>query len=181
MKKGFHKVERFVDTIVPYMVVLLMIIIIISLFFHELALDYHLEITILDYIIVTTFAVDLVFKYIRIRKIKKFIKLYWLDILAVFPFYLFLRAVEEVYLIFRVSDTLKEGQSILHAGIGLSELGAIDAEANKIIKESESVAKFSRSRFALRFLRPITRVPRLLKILPYYEKATGKHHIHDKK
>ena len=181
MKKGFHKLEHLVDKSVPYALLILLFIIIITLFFKELAHAYEPQIWLADIIIISLFAVDLVFKFIRVRKIKKFIRLYWLDILAVFPFYLFLRAAEEAYLLFRFSDTLQESQSVLHAGVGIKEVTAVEKETARIVREVEKLGKVSRSRFAIRFIRPIARVPRLLKLLPYFERTTGKHHPHDKK
>jgi hypothetical protein len=180
MKKGFHKLEHLIDKLIPYILVALLIIIIITFFFKEIAKTYHTYIEIADYIIISIFALDLVFKYIRTRKIKKFIKSYWLDILAIFPFYLFLRAFEEIVYFFRFSESLKEGQSVLHAGLELKEVSLAEKEGMKIIKEVEKTGKLSRSRFAVRFLRPIARTPRLMKLLPYYERTTGHHHPHDK-
>ena len=180
MKGVFHKLEKIIDKLIPYLVILLLIIIIITFFFKDTKEKYYHEIEILDTIIITFFVIDLIFKFIRVRKIKKFVKLYWLDIIVVFPFYLFIRAIEEIYLLFKISDTIKESQSLAHLGLEAKEITAIEKETAKIVREAEKVGKFSRSRFAVRFLRPITRIPRLLKIIPYYEKSTGKHHPHDK-
>ena len=171
MKKGFQKAEHIVDKLIPYIVILLLIVIIATFFFKEFTEKYHHQIEILDTIIISVFVVDLVFKYMRVRKIKKFVRSYWLDILAVFPFYLVLRVVEEAYLLFRVSEAVQESQTALHAGIGIKEVTATEKEAAKIITEIEKSGKISRSRFAVRFFRPISRVPRLIKVLPYYEKS----------
>ncbi len=181
MKRVWHRVEQGIDRIIPYMLVLLLGMLIVLFFFHDLAIQYHTLIEWLDRIIIVVFTADLIFKFIRVRKIKKFIRLYWLDILAVFPFYLFLRAIEEIYVLFRISDTVKESQAVLHGSLGLKEAGLFEKEAARIVQETEKVGKFSRSRFATRFFRPIARTPRLMKFLPYYEKTTGKHHAHDPK
>ncbi len=181
MQKRFHKLEKFIDKLIPYMVFLLLGVIIVTFFFKEFAHHYEHQIEILDHIIIGTFVIDLLFKFIRVRKIKPFIKNYWLDIIVVFPFYLFIRAIEEIYLILKISDTVKETQSLAHLGLEAKEITAIEKETTKLVREAEKVSKFSRSRFAVRFLRPLTRIPRLLKIIPYYEKPTGKHHPHDKK
>ncbi len=181
MKKGFHKLEHLVDKLIPYAVFALLIVIIVTLFFKDLAHTFEHQIEIADTMIISLFVVDLTFKYIRVRKVKTFIKKYWLDILAVFPFYLFIRAAEEAYLIFRFSDTIQEGQSAIHAGIGIKEVTAVEKETARIVREAEKLGKMSRSRFAIKFLRPISRIPRLIKILPYFERTTGKHHVHDKK
>ncbi len=181
MKKGFHRAEHLVDKIIPYAIFILLIVIIIHFFFQDFAHHYEHALELIEYSIISLFVVDLVFKFIRVRKIKPFVRSYWLDIIAVFPFYLFLRAAEEIYFLLRFSDTVKEGQSALHASLGVKELSAVEKETAKIAREAEKLTRFSRSKFAVRFLRPITRIPRLVKILPYFERTTGHHHPHDKK
>jgi len=181
MHKSFHKIEHIIDKVIPYMVLLLLVIIILTFGFPEIAEHYHSLIIFADYTIITFFVIDLIFKFVRVKKIPKFIKSYWIDILAVFPFYLFLRAIEEILLLSRLADVTKEGQSVFHAGREIKVLSEVEKETSMLIKEAEKVGKISRSRFAVRFLRPIARTPRLIKLLPYYEKTTGKHHHHDKK
>ncbi len=181
MKKGFHKLEHLVDKLIPYALLALLVVIIITFFFKDIAHAYEHWIEIADITIISLFVIDLIFKFIRVRKVKTFIRSYWLDIIAVFPFYLFLRAAEEAYLLFRFSDTLQESQSALHAGIGIKEVTAVEKETARIVSEAEKLGKVSRSRFAMRFIRPISRIPRFVKILPYFERTTGKHHAHDKK
>ncbi len=183
MKEVFHKIEHSIDKAIPYLVFILLGILIVTFFYHDLAEKYHSIILAFDYLIISFFAVDLIFKYLRVRKIKPFIKKYWLDIIAVFPFYLCLRLLEEVFLLFMASGTIKEGQSLLHLGAGAEEVirdvSKIDKETGKIITEANKIRRFSRTRFMVRFFRPITRIPRLIKIIPYFEKTTGKHHPHD--
>ena len=55
----------------------------------------------------------------------------------------------------------------------------IEKEASRIIREGEKFSKISRTRFATRFIRPLARIPRLLKVFAYYEKPTGEHHLHE--
>ncbi len=183
MKKWAHKVEHFIDKTIPYLVLVLLVIIIISFFFHETALRYHIQIEKIDMLVVAVFIADLVFKFIRVRKIKKFIRLYWIDILAVFPFYLVVRLVEEVYLVFRLSETVQETQPLIHiwTEVASKEAGMMEKETGKLVREAENFGKFTRSGFAVRFMKPITRIPRMLRILPYYEQTTGHHHPHDPK
>ncbi len=181
MKKWLHKLEHLVDKLIPYAIFALLGVIIITLFFKDFSHLYEHQIEIVDRIIISLFIMDLTFKFIRVRKIKTFIRKYWLDILAVFPFYMFMRAAEEAYFILRFSDTVQESQTALHAGLGLKEITAVEAETSRIVREAEKLGKLSRSRFAIRFIRPISRIPRLIKILPYFERTTGKHHVHDKK
>jgi len=179
MKPWLHKVEVIVDRLIPYLVVVLAGIIISELFFREFAEEHRLAIDILDYIIISIFVIDLVFKYIRIRNLKKFLKECWLDIIAVFPFFLIFRLVEEAVLLFRVSTEVKEVQAALHTAIEAKKLPVIMEDTAKIVEEVEKTGRISRTRLVLRALRPLQRLPRLLKAIPFYEKPTGKHHLHE--
>ena len=129
------------------------------------------------------FVLDLIFKFNRVRKIKIFLKKYWLDILAVFPFFLLFRAVEELALLFRFEKELAEGQKIVHSGLEvqkiineeviLKELKSLEG-GQKVISEIGESTKFARTEFIVRFLRPLQRIPRLFKIYPVYEKPIKK-------
>jgi len=180
MKKWKHTIELIVDRLIPYLVILLAVVIIIELFFEEFAEANYTLLNIVDYVIIAFFAVDLYFKYIRIRNIKSFFRTCWLDILAIFPFVLIFRVVEEVLLYFRISREVRQIQSGLHLATGIEkEAPAILKEGAKIIQEVERTGKISRTRLFLRVLKPLQRSPRLLKAVPFYEKPTGKHHIHE--
>ncbi|MBU0461570.1 MAG: hypothetical protein KJ574_03205 [Nanoarchaeota archaeon] len=91
MKRWMHRIEVWVDKLIPYMLIVLLIIIVLEIFFKEIAEHYHIYIAIADGAVITVFVLDLIFKYIRIRNIPKFLKTCWLDILAVFPFFIFFR------------------------------------------------------------------------------------------
>ena len=186
MKKWMHKIEVFVDKLIPYMLVLLLGIIVIDLGFHEIAEHYHTYILLADYLVIGVFVVDLIFKYIRIRKIPLFLKTCWLDIIAVFPFFLIFRAFERIAGLF--SKTISEGfstvQSILHEGVEIEKEGAkilegVEKEGSKIAKEAGKFGKVSRTNKFARFLRPLFRAPRFVKALPFFERPTGEHHIHE--
>jgi hypothetical protein len=142
----------------------------------------------------------LTFKYNRVRKIPKFVRTYWLDILAVFPFVLVSRAFEGVCGLFIVGQTISQfgtTQQVLHEGLEIekevSKLGealsktakegeTAAKEATRIVKEVEQTGKIARStRFSrfTRFLRPIQRMLRLLKAVTFFEKPTGRHHTYE--
>ncbi|MDI6738034.1 MAG: ion transporter [Nanoarchaeota archaeon] len=180
MKPWLHKLESFVDRAIPYALIVLTAIIIIEIFFKEFAEKYHLWIVILDYTIIAFFMVDLIFKYQRIRKFKKFIKECWLDIIAVFPFVLFFRVFETVSLFVRLPAEFKEGQSILHTIVeGKKEFTEFFGKGSKLIEDAKLAGEFSRTEKILKAVRPLARAPRLIKALPFYEKPTGKHHLHE--
>ncbi len=219
MKKSYHKLEVLVDKAILPCIAVLLVIIVLELFFRNIAEHYHLYIEIADYFIVAIFVADLVFKYLRVRQIPLFIRTYWLDILAVFPFILLFRAFEGLYGLFAAAESLETFgslQSVFHEGLEvekevvkiteeagkvgkeaakigeaakLSEITKIGKEselvakeAGKIVKEAENAGKVARTiRFArfARFIRLFQRLPRLLKAVAFFEKPTGRHHVHE--
>lgn len=153
--------EHFTDHIIPYLVVLLAIVLILENPFWTLV---HLEeyepwITIFDSVIVFFFVVDLVFKWFKTRNIRKFFRLYWLDIVAVFPFYLAFRAYAQIVGVFRVGEELSEtAQKLAHEAVLLREA--------RMLREAEEVAKEARlAREANIVSRSIRSVQRLLRAL----------------
>ncbi len=176
-KKMINSLEILVDTLIPYCVVILLFLIIGEIFFHNQIAPYHNIILIFDYLIVAIFIADLYFKYQRINNLKLFLRKSWLDILAVFPFFLMFRVYEEAALILRLTtQEFRQGQTVLHEALELQKgVGRWAKEAARLAQEAERVGKVSRSRVFLRILRPLARTPRLIKILPFYERPT-KHH-----
>src|SRR5574341_1710159 len=93
MKKRFRKnlpawlesIEHFVDIAIPFMLVLLGVLIVLE--FTELIDPHHGFVLGLDYFIIAFFVADLLFKWYHVHDALKFIKLYWIDLLAIFPFY----------------------------------------------------------------------------------------------
>lgn len=179
MHPFFKKLEHFTDRVIPYLLFLLGIILTLEFGFKTKAELYYNYIVIADIIIIFFFSLDLIFKYNRVRKFKPFIKRYWLDIIAVFPFFLLVRAVEEILLFFRISEEVSAGQKFLHLGIetekiveeekALSELSALQKET-KAFTEIEAATQLSRTRLFARFFR----LPRLIKVFPFYEKPIKK-------
>ena len=211
MKKWLHKIEVFVDKIIPLLLLLLLIIIILELGFHDFVVEHHLEhpIEILDYFIILTFVVDLAFKYNRVRHVPRFIRMYWLDLLAVFPFFLIFRAFEGVLGIFgrTLGEWGSQAQAVLHEGLHAEKEGVkvvelaekegakivevvqkegakIAQETEKFAKEASKLSRLNRSSRFARILRPLLRIPRFFKSIPqmlhFYEKPTGHHYPHDK-
>ena len=166
------RLEILVDRLIPWMIVLLLFLIVVELFFHSTLEQYHLEPWTkgADFIVVFVFILDLWFKYRRASSIPFFLRKYWLDILAVFPFVLFFRTFEGFYNLF-FAESLESGQKILHEGLELergaskvvTEVEKLEKGASRIIREAEEVAKVSRAKSGLRFVRFFARTPRLLK------------------
>ncbi|HII72463.1 TPA: hypothetical protein HA265_06935 [Candidatus Woesearchaeota archaeon] len=197
MKHWLHKIEVIVDKLIVPMLLLLIVIIVLDLGFPVIAEHYHSYIVIGDTLVIIVFVFDLVFKYIRVRNIPLFIRKFWLDILAVFPFFLLFRVFEGFFGL--LSRSFSEGaqtvQSFLHTGLEVEKEGVkvaevVSKEGGKVIetttreiariaREAEKVGKVSRSARFARFIRPIFRLPRFIKALPFFEKPTGEHHIHE--
>ncbi|HME87318.1 MAG TPA: hypothetical protein VKE88_02805 [Candidatus Nanoarchaeia archaeon] len=176
MYKILEKIERFVDRIIPYLIILLLGILVIDIFYQETAEHYHTQIYAADVVIITFFFIDLAFKYNRVRDIPLFLRRYWLDILAVFPFFLFLRLFEEALLISeRSALTLR---NLLHAGLIVEE----DlAAAQRAARASEVLAKEGRVVLFLEKIAPLRRMPRLFKAISFFEHPNKKKTLLHKK
>ena len=132
--------------------------------------EYHFYIEIADYFIILGFILDLIFKYLRIKNIPKFLKSSWLEIIAIFPFFLVFRLFESAALFFSgAGETASSAQKAVHIGIGVEkEVVEVIREGSKI---TEEVSKVSRAERFTKFLRPIARSIRLLK---FVDKKTRK-------
>jgi hypothetical protein len=162
----YHITEHIIDRAIPPSLVVLLCIIIIELFFHDIADSYHTLIISLDYVVVGIFMVDLIFKYQRSKKFGTFLKESWLDIVAVFPFFLLFRLLGPLLFIGDLSKEAKEIQLIFHESLELSKSGS------KIVKEAEIAGKLSRTRMLAAAFRAAGRVPRFVKAMPFFEKPT---------
>tara|TARA_Y100000310_G_scaffold344806_1_gene459649 strand:+ start:1326 stop:1901 length:576 start_codon:yes stop_codon:yes gene_type:complete len=149
MNKFFKSLENFIDKAIPYLLIVLLVIIVVEIFYHDVAVKYHTVFEVLDWIIIAFFAIDLSFKFNRIRKIPTFFKKYWLEIIAVFPFFLVFRVLERFAGLYFAAQDLVLPQKILHEGV----------EAERLAKE----ARLVRESKLVRLFRPIARSPRLLK------------------
>ena len=174
-KKWYSFLEIATDRIVPFAVIALLIVIILEFFFAEIAEAYHTAISIADYSIVGIFILDLIFKYLRIKKFKNFLKECWLDIIAVFPFFLIFRVFESFLILAELPKELRQAQLLLHEGLVVSE------ESSKIIKEAEQAGKISRVKTIIRMFRAVEDSPKLVKALAFYEQPVGEHHLHEVK
>lgn len=167
MKPFLAKTEFFVDKSIPYLIILLVVVVVIDIFFKTTAHNYHTELYVIDSVIIGFFVVDLIFKYNRVRDIPKFLKLYWLDILAVFPFLMMLRVFEEILLISEGSVTTL--RNMFHAGLVLEEEVTAETKLTRIAKSSELIAKEGRISLFAKWFKPLRRMPRLLKAVSFYE------------
>jgi hypothetical protein len=130
--------EHFTDHVIPYLVIALAIVLVLENPFWTLV---HLEeyepwITVFDTLVVFFFVSDLLFKWFKTRDVRKFLQLYWLDIVAVFPFYLAFRAYAQIVGVFRIGEELSEtAQKLAHEAVLLREARMFE-EAEKVAKEA---------------------------------------------
>lgn len=160
MKPWLHKIEVIVDKSIPYLLVVLLFLIIGEIFYAEKIEPYGFFVSVIDNIVILIFIMDLIFKYMRTRYFPDFFRKHWLEIIAVLPASLFVRLIER----FIPVSTFEMSQSILH------EATEIKREEKLIAMEVEKAGQISRTRYFLRFIRPLARLPRFLKAFGFYEK-----------
>ena len=172
-KKWYSFLEICIDRAVPFAVIGLLIILVLEFFFAEIAETYPTVISITDYTIVGIFIADLFFKYLRIKKFKNFLKECWLDIIAIFPFFLIFRVFESILIFAELPKELRQAQLLLHEGLALSE------GSSKLIQEAEAAGKISRVKTIIRMFRGLEDSPKMIKVLSFYEQPVGEHHLHE--
>ena len=160
MKPWLHKVEVIVDKSIPYILVILLFLIIGEKFYAEKIEPYGFFVSAVDNTVILIFIMDLTFKYMRTRYFPDFFRKHWLEIIAVLPASLFVRMIER----FIPVSTFEVSQSILH------EATEIKREEKLIVMEVEKAGQISRTRYFLRFVRPLARLPRFIKAFSFYEK-----------
>ena len=146
----WEKVEHINAKLIPYAVFLLAIIIVVELFVEIHSHFLEEIIHIVDYLIIAVFVIDLCFIFYHVRKWSIFFKRFWLDILAVFPFVLFIRGLGSLFRFFRISEQFFFGQTLLHEGLEVRKAAAV-ARGQKMAKYmrlgARGIRVLSKSRF----------------------------------
>ena len=156
MRPVLEKIEKTVDALVVPALLGVAVILTLELFFVELAHDYHTAINYADYLIIGVFAVDLGFKFNRAKTYEGFLKNHWLEIIAITPFFMVFRMVEFL----RILSGAELGQEAAH----LAE-GARSGRLSAILRPAEA----SRSTRFARFIKPVSRSPRLAKAAEFFK------------
>lgn len=168
-----HKIEVFIDRLLAPLLAAFLVVVIGELFFtHQFEFYKHYA-DWFDMFVVTILAIDLWFKYARVRKLPTFVKKYWLQIIATIPFFIAFRILEA----FGVIAALQRGEVIAQEAFNANR---IEKEASILVREVAN-KEVTRTAHMINTLRVVSRFPRLLKVLPFFEKPTGKHHWHEKK
>lgn len=179
------KLEHLIDILIPYALVLLIGILVVE-FAKPVWMEDYPFIHYIDYIIVLIFVLDLCFKFHHSKTIPFFLKTYWLEIIAVFPFFLIFRLLDGLGLLtFALGETaIKEGQSVVHATQGVSkeaeavaktlstaekEAAALGRTVGVFEREAATVSRLTRAQRLTRFIRPIFDSSKTLHVANFYE------------
>ncbi len=154
MHNTLKKIEKAVDRAIPFLVVVLAIIIVLQ---FVIDLEYYEPwITYVDYLIVAFFVIDLIFKWFKIKNVLKFLKFYWVDIIAVFPLYLLFRVYSSATAFLKIGEEISESQKIAHEVVLVRE--------TKLFREGRLLRALSReSRPLIRGLQFFQRSLRVLR------------------
>ncbi len=169
-----HKIEVLVDRLIPPVLATLLAVIVGEIFFSHQFEWYGRYADWFDSFVILVFAADLGFKYSRIRKIGTFARKYWLEIIATIPFFLAFRLLEFL----KFTEVVEKGQVLAHEAIAVEK---VEREAAVIVKEASQAGEASRTARMLKTFRALSRLPRFIKVLPFFEKPTGQHHWHEKR
>lgn len=156
MHPYLEKIEGITDALIVPALLAILGIVVLELFFTEVAHHYHGFIAILDNIIIAVFVIDLAFKLNHATTVEGFLKSHWLEVIAIMPFFLVFRLVEGIFI---AADLLDLGQHTAH----LAE-GARSGRLAEIFRSPE----LSRSTRFGRFLRAFSRSPRFAKAAEFY-------------
>lgn len=161
MRRWLRNIEYYTDRSIPYALLILLVIIIFEFSFPDLVQPYIKTIHAVDNFIIFIFVVDLTFKYVRIKDFPKFFRIYWIEILAVFPVFLILRLFEELAIITELGTGT---QKVIH--------GVVEAEKESrvLIREIERAsAESSRIKNFARYFQPIARLPRFFMAFSFFD------------
>ncbi|MEK6849632.1 MAG: hypothetical protein AABY01_03625 [Nanoarchaeota archaeon] len=133
-----HWFEWFTDLIIPYLLVILAVELIVDNPFWTLYSLEHLEpfVHYLDNFVLFFFVVDLCFKWTHVRNLPRFLKLYWLDIIAVLPLYLGFRVYARFASIAATGEEIAELQKLTHEAV-LAREARLIKEAEMLIREEK--------------------------------------------
>ncbi len=167
MNRFWERVEYYNSKLIPSALIVLLGLIVFELFVPIENTQILFSLKVLDGLVVTIFVIDLSFLAYRARSMTDFLKHYWLDILAVFPFALGFEFVGRFYQVVIASERISVGQAILHEGL----------QTEKGITAATNVSKFSRAgrvvRIVARGVRLITK-SRLFCLFDHRERSKRK-------
>lgn len=147
MHKSLIKIHKITDKLLPYAIMILAVDFVIHFFSPIFHLEYYIYFIIFQVLGLSIFALDLGFKFYRATTWPEFLKSSWIDIVALFPFFVVFRVFEALGLIEELSSVMNNAQGAVGRG-----------------REIERIIHFER------FIEPIFKSPRFLKVLHFYNK-----------
>lgn len=171
-EKNLHWIEKFVEFCIPWLVLLLLLILLaefaeeINIFswqwlssLAQLAQNYETYILLLDRIIVTFFVIDLYFSFFKKATLWTFIKHYFLDIIAIFPFGLFIgaeaAAVQETQrALHLVEETEKEAAKLPLAQRVWSSVVRLSGRSARFVRPAAQISRSLRVYRLIDFAKP---------------------------
>lgn len=155
MHPYLEDIEWTADKLIVPALFVVAVILAVELFLPELAHEYHSLINYADYAVILVFAVDLSFKLCEASTWEGFLRDYWLEIIAITPFFLVFRTIEFL----RVLSGADLSQDAAHLAEGLRS-----GRLTEMFRTTEAMRS---TRFA-RFIRPISRSPRLARAAEFF-------------
>jgi hypothetical protein len=160
LHRHIHTAEWFVDKATLWVLGILTLLIIAE-FTIDLA-PYEHYVTVLDIFIISFFITDLSFKYAHTTTLLRFVRLYWLEIIAILPFYYLFRFFSGVG---AIGESVAEAQKITHEAMLTRESEIIAREAKvlreaRLFREAELLGR--ESEFGSRIVRSVQYSYRLL-------------------
>ncbi len=154
-----ERIEKRVDDLIPYALLVLLVIVILEFTINTARYDKLIQI--IDDIILGIFTLDLCFKYYRIKTTALFFRTYWLELIAVFPFYLLIRAYTALI---ELSRGVEETQKVLHEAALIKEARFL--EEGKVLREARVVEEEARLlRESSTLMRTVRLIQKMLRLL----------------
>ena len=91
------RVEKFVNDLIPFLIVPFSVVVIVDLFFN--LSKYIYWIMVVDACIVVVLGVDLFCKYKSFKSKNQFFRKYWIDFFALVPYYFYFRLIKLIRII----------------------------------------------------------------------------------
>lgn len=158
MRPFLKKIEYLADKLIVPALLAVLFIVVVELFFPDIAHNYHGMIVLLDNAVITIFVVDVAFKLHRASSWEGFLKGHWLEIVAIAPFALVFRILESIFIV--TTDLVELSQHTAH----LAE-GARSGRFAELFRTSE----LTRSTRMARLIRAVSRSPRFAKAAQFFE------------
>ena len=97
LKEYLETIEYYNAKLIPVALIVLAIIIVLELFVHIENPVLETTLQVADGLVIAIFMLDLLFMGMKVKSARFFFHHYWLDILAVFPFGLLFKTIEQAY------------------------------------------------------------------------------------